>query len=209
MIIKRQARMGKNILLNINSAKPIKYNDLQTVFLDPECDKCIRCMERAIRAHKIRDSGMKSHISVEDFEGLVKLDGNSRKKRKVSSTDVPKKNKKSKPKKNKSATVLKYFQDEKIYALKIKESNVFADQQNISKTDTTCQVYSVINVVPCQTPEANAILALTKKHKKEQNKKKTGITRLETTQVTPTLKKREIDDSQIAEHYMPSIEDLY
>ncbi|XP_045775726.1 uncharacterized protein LOC123874442 [Maniola jurtina] len=229
LLIKRKmGSIGKNIILNKNAPMHSKINDLQSVFMDPACTGCHTCMERAMKAHKSRTHMMDPRISLENFQDDRNMIDERRDKRKAEwAASNVKKSKRSKPKNNKGITLMKYNHNGKIYALKINETNSVLDVHNNSETIMTCQVYSVKKSVSCESPEANLILTgsrkkTTKKGKKGYGKRETksvepmklieAVKRAESTKtviIAPVYRKRNVDDSQVPEQIMYSIEEMY
>ncbi|CAG4935362.1 unnamed protein product [Colias eurytheme] len=224
MIIKKRPQVGKNIMLNVNTqANTMKSSDLQTVFIDPSCRNCATCMERAVNAHKIHNHVVNTQMNTDRFQDNTYTNQENiiRERRSVKFDNVPKiekKPKKSKPKRNKSVSVIKYNENGEIYALKVKETSnqLIADQQNVTKSfsSTTCQVYSVQQSLPCESPEADLILTATKrktnkKNKKVQGKKETNVPTEKATLITSVFRKRHVDNSQVPENFMTSLEEMY
>ncbi|KAF9823842.1 hypothetical protein SFRURICE_013379 [Spodoptera frugiperda] len=224
-----QMPMPKKILLNINGPPLVNIlSDLQMVFMDVKCRRCIDCMERAIKAYKSQYHVLKSRPRSDELHEEVLRNRyvySVRNKREIAKetpqTTTPKtKRSKSKKKATKSVTVTKYV-DGEVYALKVKETNtqVNAEQNNVTHS-TTCQIYSVKKSYPCDSPESITFLAIAKrkvnkkmKKDKERQRLNSLITTTTTTEkpsfLAPAYKKRHVDNSQVPENFMPSIEELY
>ncbi|XP_063829804.1 uncharacterized protein LOC135079146 [Ostrinia nubilalis] len=221
LIQQKPHTLRKQILLNINGP-PLVNNvtELQTVFTALACKRCHNCMERAIRAYKVHNHIISNRPSAEELqEDVLTNEISYRTKRDIaptSETIIPtsteaKTTKKFRAKKNKinrAVMVTKYNIDGDVYALKVKE------QLNADQNDTkTCQVYSVKRSFPCDSAEGEALLssarrkANKRKAKKEQDKTSTTPTTQKTQ--TSVFRKREVDNSQMPENFMPSIEELY
>ncbi|XP_050350409.1 uncharacterized protein LOC126773501, partial [Nymphalis io] len=160
-ILSKTLSMDKNHIVTIKvPSSTNKISDLKSVFMDATCKSCLNCMERAIKSHKVQNHI--DFIKKENFRNeFVTRKINTRNKRKTNANSqrrVDKRTKKSKSKNNKLVTVIKYNENERIFALKIIETNkqVLSDQHT-NKT-TTCQVYSVKKYYPCETLEADLIL---------------------------------------------------
>ncbi|XP_046966837.1 uncharacterized protein LOC124534854 [Vanessa cardui] len=216
VILKRTPSIDKDHVTSVQVPSPKnKVSELKSVFLEATCKRCHKCMERAIKSHKVNNQI--DLIKNEQFNNeLVDQEVNTRNKRKTNANalrKVDKKTKKNKSK-NKSVTIIKYNDNERIFALKIIETNknMLLDRQ--TNNTTTCQVYSVKKSFPCETPEADLILKESKtkinknkKSKREQNKK--NASDVKTTVIAPVFRKRQIDDSQAPEQIMPSVEEIY
>ncbi|CAH4022384.1 unnamed protein product [Pieris brassicae] len=212
-ITKTRVNVGKNIILNVNiEANNNKASDLQAVFTDPSCKSCANCMERVVRAHKVHRL---SKIRDDDiYQLLTKKDNKIKEKRSVHfETKGEKKSKKSKAKK--SVSVIKYNENGEIYALKVKETNnQLISEPNVTRAiSTTCQVYSIQKSLPCESPEADLILTASKrktnkKNKKVQGKRETNVPTEEAV-IASVFRKRHVDNSELQEHYMTSLEEMY
>ncbi|XP_064072999.1 uncharacterized protein LOC113398728 [Vanessa tameamea] len=213
VILKRTPSMDKDHVISVQVPSSMnKVSDLKSVFLDATCKRCHNCMERAIKSHKVQNQI--DLLKNEQFHSeLVDQEINKRNKRKTNASaqrKIDKKIKKSKSK-NKSVTIIKYNDNERIFALKIIETNkhVLLDQQ--TNNTMTCQVYSVKKSFPCETPEADLILneSKTKINKNKKSKREQSKKNEKTTVIAPVFRKRQIDDSQAPEQIMPSIEEIY
>ncbi|CAH1637299.1 unnamed protein product [Spodoptera littoralis] len=200
--------------------------------MDVKCRTCIDCMERAIKAYKAQYHIIKSRPRPDELHEDVlrtRYTYSVRNKREITkpfettqqqtTTSKPKRSK-SKKKATKSVTVTKYV-DGEVYALKVKETNtqVNVEQNNVTHA-TTCHIYSVKKSYPCDSPESNAFLTIAKrkvnkkmKKEKERHRLNSIITTTSTTEkphfLAPAFRKRHVDNSQVPENFMPSIEELY
>lgn len=213
VIRRKMNSMGKNIMLNKNSPNLLnRLSDLQSLFMDPTCRGCYTCMERAMKAQKPHIHMMDPRISSENFQDdRNMIEASRRDKRKAKSENTSAKTKRSKSKRNKGVTLTKYNDNGRIYALKIKETNLAQELYN--KTVTTCKVFTVQKSFSCDSPEANLILIDSKKRankkgRKGHRKRETKVIK-HTTVNTPVYGKRNIDDSHVQEQIMPSIEEMY
>ncbi|XP_034833427.1 uncharacterized protein [Maniola hyperantus] len=232
LLIKRKmGTIGTNIILNKNAPLYSKMTDLPSIFMDPACSGCYTCMERVMKTHvKSHIHMMDPRISSENFQDDRNnmIDGSRRDKRKVEwGASSVKKSKRSKPKKNKRISLMKYNDNGKIYALQINETNSVLGVYNNSETIMTCQVYSVKKSVSCESPEANLILTGSRKKTNKKGKKGYGkrdtksvdpmklieaVKRAEPTKtvlIAPVYRKLNIDDSHVPEQIMYSIEEMY
>lgn len=204
-------------------SKPVysKVSDLQSVFMDPACRGCYICMERSIKAHKVHNKMDIMNNNIENLQAEYIVQNKARRdKRKINLDKVASKQdnkgKKSKSRKNnQSVTIIKYNDNNKVYALKIKETytNIIG-RKNTTKMGSTCQVYSVEKSSPCESHEADLILSVSqnkinKKGKKEQSKSNSNVAVVKHAVVAPEFRKRQIDNSQVPEQIMPSIEEIY
>ncbi|CAK1542177.1 unnamed protein product [Leptosia nina] len=212
---KKKIQFEKNIMSQANS---IKASELQAVFTDISCKGCVNCMERVVKAHKV------NHVNASQIRGDMNdsirtiQENIVRDRRSVRFESVPKIEKKSKKSKTKkSVSVIKYNENGEIYALKVKESNtqLTPDQPNGTKTSsTTCQVYSIQKSLPCESPEADLILTASKrktnkKNKKVQGKRETSVPTEEATLIASVFRKRHVDNSEVQEPYLTSLEEMY
>uniref|UniRef100_A0A2A4K3N0 HMA domain-containing protein n=1 Tax=Heliothis virescens TaxID=7102 RepID=A0A2A4K3N0_HELVI len=217
-----QMPMQKKILLNINGPPLVNMvTDLQIVFMDVGCNKCINCMERAIKAYKSHYYILKSRPRSDELqEEVLKkrlLQANRKKREAATATEkYASKTKRTKPKKTKSVSVTKYNVDGDVYALKVKETNTQVNAEQLNDTQvSTCRVYSVKKSFPCDTPDADSFLTVAKrkvnkKSKKEKERHKVATTTTEKPHfLAPAFRKRQVDNSQVPENFMPSIEELY
>ncbi|CAF4826683.1 unnamed protein product [Pieris macdunnoughi] len=184
----------------------------RAVFTDPSCKSCVNCMERVVKAHKVHRL---SKIRDDDiYQLLTKKDNKIKQKRSVNfETKGEKKSKKTKAKK--SVSVIKYNENGEIYALKVKETNnQLISEPNVTRAiSTTCQVYSIQKSLPCESPEADLILTASKrktnkKNKKVQGKRETNVPTEEAV-IASMFRKRHVDNSELQEHYMTSLEEMY
>ncbi|XP_037874551.1 uncharacterized protein LOC119630132 [Bombyx mori] len=208
----------KKLLLNFNGIPLVNViSELQLVFNDVNCQKCTDCMERAVKAFIINQHIISSRPNLEDFQNDVlyeKLNINRNKRDANKKVDAPneKNTNKVKTKRTKAnkITVTKYDVDGEVYALKVHETIHLKEKAN--NTITSCHVYGVKKSFPCETPEANSIVInLTRKRKANKTKKiKEKTIVVGTTNRIPAMfRKRQLDDSQIPEHFRTSIEDFY
>ncbi|CAH2087473.1 unnamed protein product [Euphydryas editha] len=214
-IVKNTSLLNKDQVINMRTTSSSKVSNLQSVFMDVNCKSCIGCMERAIKSHK---SCNQMKIEAKKFhDELINSERNIRYKRKTNDSVLgkfDKKTKKNKSKNNRFVTITKYNEKERVYALKVIESNtqVLSDPRNKNKTNT-CQIYSVKKSFPCESPEADLILKeskrkINKKNKKEHKRDK-NVSAVKTTVIAPVFRKRQIDESQAPEQIMPSVEEFY
>lgn len=215
-----QMPMPKKVLLNIKGPPLVNMiSDLQIVFMDMACSQCIDCMERAIKAYTKHNHAIKTVPSTDELHAQVlRLRKRYRNKRDSETsfnenTTVKTKRNKSKKKTSKSVTVTKYNVDGVVFALKVKETNTVgsADQQNDNQV-STCQIFSVKKSFPCDTPDSDSFLTVAKRKVSKKSKKEKKAHATTTTKpyfVVPAFKKRQIDNSQIPDNFMPSIEDFY
>lgn len=218
--------MQKKIFLNINGPPLVNMvTDLQMVFMDVSCRKCIDCMERAIKAYKTHNNIIKTLRNPDELhEQVLHLKSKRNRNKRNANKSTTEKNttskvKRTKPKKTKTITVTKYNVDGDVFALKVKETNMLggSDQQNDTQVLSTCQVFSVKKSFPCNTPEGESFLTVAKrkvnkknkKAKKEKEANQTGATTMKAHFAAPAFRKREVDNSQVPDNFMPSIEDLY
>ncbi|CAH0687770.1 unnamed protein product [Spodoptera exigua] len=230
MII-NQMPMPKRILLNINGPPLVNMlSDLQMVFMDVKCKKCIDCMERAIKAFKAHYHVVEARPRADElYEEVLKnryIFSNRNKRETPKIVETPQTTTTSKPKRSKtkkratkSVTVTKYV-DGDVYALKVKETNtqVSVDQNNVTHT-TSCQIFSVKKSYPCDSPDSVAFLTTARRKLNKRMKKEKEANRIDpltTTTTTdkphflaPAFRKRHVDNSQVPENVMPSIEELY
>ncbi|XP_047029244.1 uncharacterized protein LOC124636988 [Helicoverpa zea] len=216
-----QKPMQKKILLNINGPPLVNMvTDLQIVFMDVNCRKCIDCMERAIKAYTSHYHIVKTRPQYDELHEEVlkkRILQADRKKRETQSTTekYSTKIKRSKTKKTKAVSVTKFNVDGEVYALKIKETNtqVSPDQQN--DTQVSCQVYIVKKSFPCDAPDAETFLMVAKrkvnkKNKRDKERNKAAASTTESPHfMAPAFRKRQVDNSQVPENFMPSIEEFY
>lgn len=216
-------KINHKILLNLNAPPLVaRTNELQMVFTDEKCVLCSACMERALKANKY------SHYRPDSEELHSDLLTNTitvqRSKRFVTSTpsaDGRKEKKgKKKSKMHKTIIVTQYNVAGEVYALKVKESLPGSD--NTEDGSGACQLYSVDNVMRCDTPEGDVFLANGKQNAIRKNKKPKESTRDEedvsmryqTTTRAPSkseFRKRQSDDvrGQMPENVMSSVEEFY
>lgn len=195
-------------------------------------------MERAIKAEKAHFHIISHRPSSEELQEDVLINEISyRTKRDIPPTDqtlpevtenvaeetkTTKKTKTRKHKANKSVTVTKYNMDGEVYALRVKETPVTSEASNDTKPSGSCQVYNVKKSYPCESPESESLLVAARRRagkkkskKQEQEKTKPNDAPNSTTAKarvhvqTSSFKKREVDNSDVPENFMPSIEDLY
>ncbi|KAJ8718515.1 hypothetical protein PYW08_002752 [Mythimna loreyi] len=216
----RQMPMPKKILLNINGPPLVNMvSDLQTVFMDVACSQCIDCMERAIKAYTTHHHIIKTIPSTDELhEQVLSLGTRNRRDSSTPAEHTTSKSKKNKSKKKatKAVTVTKYNVDGDVFALKVKETNIVgsADQQNETQV-STCQVFSVKKSFPCDSPDGESFLTNakrkgSKKSKKDKDANKdTATTTSKPHFMAPAFRKRQIDNSQVPDNFMPSIEDFY
>lgn len=223
-----QMPMPKKILLNINGPPLVNMvSDLQIVFMDLHCKKCIDCMERAIKAYKshyyiVKNRPRSDELHEEVLKHRHHGKGKSmRNKREINTSvsPVPKlKRTKSKKKASKSVTVTKYNVDGEVYGLKVRETNTVVNAEQQNDTQSTCQVYSVKKSFPCDTPEGESFLTVTKRKATKKNKREKDRNKVDVSTTTTTIRphfnaplfrKRQIDNSQVPENFMPSIEEMY
>lgn len=213
MLASKRVKFGKNILLNIQYNNN-KASDLQTVFMDPSCKNCVNCMERVVKSHKVHRLSKVRDDAV--YQPLIREDNKIRDKRGVRFEGVNKAEKKSKKTKGKkSVSVIKYNENGEIYALKVKETNnQLVTERNVTKAiSTTCQVYSIQKSLPCESPEADLILTASKRNTNKKNKKVQGKREAnvptEEAVIASVFRKRHVDNSELHEHYMTSLEEMY
>ncbi|KAL0821173.1 hypothetical protein ABMA28_005792 [Loxostege sticticalis] len=216
--------LRKQLLLNINGPPLVNnVSELQSVFIDLACKRCHSCMERAMKAFKYHKHMINTRPSAEELqEDVLTNEIMYRTKRDIVPTDetmvstaddkkTTKKTRNKKNKTNRAVVVTKYNIDGEVYALKVKET--MNNEQNESKGASTCQVYSVKKSFPCDSAEGESLLTSAKrkankrKAKKEQDKTSTTSTTQKTQ--TSVFRKREVDNSQVPENFMPSIEEMY
>lgn len=215
------------LLLNLNAK-------LQEIFNDYSCNACLDCMERALRVHKVHSNKLSDRPILDDLQkellrNSVNSEHGHKYKRDVTAAlkEGTKKEKRSKIKKHKhqkTVAVTKYALDNVTYALQVKENNVSGDIE-------TCQVYTVKKHVPCDTPEGKLLMDVSKmkarknlkkpnedeEHEKEDHDKKQRKSRSnddvepysETDRLEVLNRRREVDDGQIPENVMSSVEDFY
>ncbi|KAJ8714587.1 hypothetical protein PYW07_002812 [Mythimna separata] len=212
----RQMPMPKKILLNINGPPLVNMvSDLQTVFMDVACRQCIDCMERAIKAYTTHHNIVKTIPSTDELhDQVLRLRSRNRRDSQTDNTTTKTKKNKSKKKATKSVTVTKYNVDGNVFALKVKETNMVAsgDRQNVTQV-STCQVFSVQNSFPCDSAEGESFLTNAKRKVSKKSKKVKDVNKDATTSKphfnAPAFRKRQIDNSEIPDNFMPSIEDFY
>lgn len=197
-----QKQPTHKILLNVNAPPLVKtVTDLQSVFKDITCRDCITCMERAIKAHKINLHVLSYQSDENEF--YYDVLNNERRKR---NTAIPEDwERKIKEGKSIMGTVTKYTKERKVFAIKVKEI--------IENDRTSCKLYSVKKSLPCES--GLDIISASKRSTNKKSKKITEIvpTNTATTErvqlKTSVYKKREVDNSQVSESFMPSIEEMY
>ncbi|XP_026741224.1 uncharacterized protein LOC113503446 isoform X2 [Trichoplusia ni] len=219
-MIFHQMPMPKKILLNINGPPLVNMvNDLQVVFMDVNCKKCIDCMERAIKAYKTHYHIVKQRPRTDELHQEVlknrygkgkRIKRESRSKKETETATTTSKTRKGKPKK-KTVSVTKYNVDGEVYAVKVNETS---NQVNIEhQNDTlvsTCQLFSVTKTALCDTPEAFSVLLPPKR--KTVKKKSTKTYRPRTPEphfMIPSFRKRQVDNTQEPDNFMSSIEESY
>lgn len=223
-MIFHQMPMPKKILLNINGPPLVNMvNDLQVVFMDVNCKKCLDCMERAIKAYKTHYHIVKQRPRTDELRQEVlknrygkgkRIKRESKTTRKETQTPTPTtiatKARKSKPKK-KTVSVTKYNVDGEVYAVKVNETNTQANTANQNdSTVTTCQLFSVTKTALCDTPEAYTVLLPPKrKSVKKKDSKKIKPRTPEPHFMIPSFRKRQVDNTQEPDNFMSSIEESY
>lgn len=219
----RQMPMPKKVLLNINGPPLVNMiSDLQTVFMDVTCSKCINCMERAMKAYITHYNIVKTTPSFDELhDHVLQFKTTYRNKRDTETTaeNTGIKIKRTKPKKKpiKSVTVTKYNVDGDVFALKVKETNVAnTDIQNDTQA-STCQIFSVKKSFPCDTAEGESLLTIAKRKISKKNKKIKDTNRTDVTAtpkakahfLAPAFRKRQVDNSQVPDNFMTSLEEFY
>ncbi|KAJ0175091.1 hypothetical protein K1T71_009232 [Dendrolimus kikuchii] len=219
-LINQKAVNHKKILLNINGPPLVNVvNDLQSLFVDTSCSHCTICMERAIRAYKSNLHHL-DRPTIEELQEEVleyryfnfnrdKRDTDSTEKHESATEQLKTRNQRV----HQFIDVKKYNINGEVYALKINESNIIDVKFSKGKTsDALCHVYSIKKYFPCNTPEAELLLTVSKRKANKKNKKekiKSVVTTTEKKVSIPVFRKRHVDNSQVPENVMPSIEELY
>ncbi|XP_059061534.1 uncharacterized protein LOC131854436 [Achroia grisella] len=227
LTIKQMPTLRKHLHPNKDRSYISKnIRDIQSVFSDITCKTCHMCMERAIKTHMGKTHIESQRTKVEDlqYDMLTNEINGVRSKRSVNSTEYSKKyiknENKGKYKKNRThkyITVTKYDINDEVYALKVKEINtqLITERQSDTMISETCQIYSVKKSFLCDSREGDTFLtaakrkANKKKPRKVVDKNKSSTTTQKAKLATLVFKKREVDNSQIPENFMPSVEDLY
>lgn len=177
-------------------------------------------MERAIRAYKMQTRYLSSRLASEELHNdIIPNFISGRTKRDVqtatkhdSKKEKTTKNKKTKREKvHRKVTVTKYTINGDVYALRVKETaGAVEDNQPLG---TSCLMYSVKKSFPCDSPEGYLLATentkINKKTKKTAEKIKT-VPQPTTEKAQPRLsyRKRQVDNTQIPENVMPSIEEF-
>lgn len=236
ILLQQNPMLRKPILLNVNGPALVNnVSKLQSVFIDLSCKKCHDCMEQAIKAYQQHNRIMINRPSAEDLQNDVLSNEISyRTKRDLKPTDQTvveskvetidakdeKKGSKKRTKNNnkKAVSVTKYSMDGDVYALRVQETQS-SDGNNGTRPLATCKIYNVKRSYPCDSVETDALLAAARKRaykkvakKQEQEKVNSSTTKTTTPRVrvqTSLFRKREVDNSQVPENFMPSIEELY
>jgi hypothetical protein len=209
--------LRKTILLNINGPPLVSnISELQSVFNDANCKDCHDCMDNAIKAYNNHIRMQNNRPSAEELRDDLTNEVNVRIKRDLMSGEkiefTPKKTKSKKNKPQKTVTVTKYNVDNEVYALKVKETHVSVEKQD-GIAVTTCQVYSVKKSFPCESLEGDALLSSVKrktnKKKIKREQKNTFSSTVKSPTRTSVFKKREVDNTEVPDNSMSSIEDIY
>lgn len=192
-------------------------SDLESVYKDLRCRNCNLCMERAIKAYKTQNENMNNKdttTGVQKYLIDTRYEINDRPKRDLDTETKPRRNK-MKKKSNKTITVTKYNIGGSVYGLKVKERAVQGSEPNNNVT-STCHVYSVKKTYDCNSPESEVFLSVAKRnvHKKSKKEKAAeNSTPATTTEkahfMVPSFKKRQVDQSEMAENFEFSIEETY
>lgn len=216
--------LRKKVLIKANSQMVSTRSELQSVFNDLKCAKCVRCMERAIKANTKHTHITKIKPNTQEIENDIivsyyqyKPPRNKRNTENIATkaiTNQTTPNRTPNPlKRNKTVTVTKYNNDGQIYAVKIQEGYL-VDGEDTGAV-ATCEVYSVKKYFPCNSLAGELMLTSAKRkvHKrlKKVQEKKTTLTTTERAiyQTQSKAAKRQVDNSQLPENMMTSIEELY
>ncbi|CAB3244653.1 unnamed protein product [Arctia plantaginis] len=217
--VSHQRLQNKKLHHNLHDSPAINASsELQSLFMDPRCKKCIDCMGRAVHKYKAHAELKKKTVNTELREELLsnKFEFKNRIKREDDITTtitsaLPKKTK-SKKKSTKSVTVTKYNIDGEVYGLKVKETKAHTVDQSDNES-SMCRIYSVKKSYDCDTPESESFLASKRKVNKKNKKEKEKSTTLSTTPQayfsSPSYRKRHIDPSEMPENIELSMEDVY
>lgn len=214
-----QRLQNKKLQLQLHDSTATNASsELQSLFMDTRCKKCIDCMGRAVHKYKSHAELKRKTANTELKDELLsnKVDFKNRVKREDDTTTtlisaIPKKTK-SKKKPAKSVTVTKYNIDGEVYGLKVKETKAHTIDQSDNES-SMCHIYSVKKSYDCDTPESESFLASKRKVNKKNKKEKEKSTTLSSTPQaylsSPSNRKRHIDPSEMPENIELSMEDIY
>ncbi|CAH0588075.1 unnamed protein product [Chrysodeixis includens] len=216
-----QRPMPKKILLNINGPPLVNMvNDLQVVFMDINCKKCIDCMERAIKAYKTHYHIVKQRPRSDELHQevlkhrygkgkRVKRESKTTKTHTHTPTPSTTKPKKSKSKK-KTVSVTKFNVDGEVYAVKVNETNANVNAEHQNDTSLSiCQLFSVTKSALCDSSEGYTILIPPRKKTTKKKKEAKPYKPQEPHFMIPSFRKRQIDNTQEPDNFMSSIEESY
>lgn len=203
-------------------------NEIQTVFSNITCHACIDCMERAIKAYKdnlyVSENQLSSNVFHNSILGNNYKINNFRVERDTDNATIALDVKgitaklNSKNKVYKSMTVTKYNINGVVYALKVKgtnKQNNFNEKKNTKMASSDCQIYRIKKTFACDSSDAELFMAnvkeKTKKERRSQRIKKGKRIKFAittTSEITTMYRKRNVDNSQVPENVMTSIEDF-